>query len=511
MLSRPARPETSESASPEPRHRFRRVRALPAIAWVLVLGLVLRITVMVVYTPTIFTYYGGDSTRYLRLDVSGVTTFFGDTAMPAGYPGLLAGLHAITSWLPLTVMVQHLLGLAAAGLLYLALVRIGAPRWAALIPAIVVAFSGDQLFLEHGIFTEALWIPLLVSSMYFGCLAIADERHRRRWLVLTGVLLALSAITRSVSEFLPIVVAAWAAIAFGGPARQRIVHGVAVLVPAIIVIGGYIVIAKPIANGYSGMTENSGFSSYSRVGQFADCSEFDPPSGTRVLCVATPPEERSGPFYWTFNPESPINAKLGFSPFNADQQALLGDFARAAILNQPLDYLRTVAKDLARYLVPTIGTDRPDSGTGEAQMSFENEVPAAQGASPGELAEQIDVKYSGVGDGTPSDTARYALGAYQALFRVEGLVTLLLLGLTIAGAVAGRGPLRAAGWLFLLAGLYLFVVPVAVTSYDIRYSVPAITMLAAGAGIGAAAIQLRAARSRTPVPGASKTNTSGSA
>jgi hypothetical protein len=501
-MSRPdAAPESTNPAavnaaagSAEPASRPRtagRLRRVPAIAWVLGLALLLRVAVLALAPSTVFTYYGGDSTRYLRLEISGVNGLFSDTAMPAGYPGFLAVLHGITRWLPLTVVVQHLLGLGTAALSYLALLRVGAPRWAAVVPAIIIGLSGDQVFLEHGIFTEALWIPLVVLALYLLCRAVGDEPRRVRWLAAGGVALAASALTRNVSEFLPVLLAVWAAVAFPAPWRRRLAHGGAILVPAVLVILVYIVIAKPISDGYSGITENSGFSAYSRVGQFADCTAFTPPAGARPLCVSTPPDKRSGPFFWTYNPKSPLNAKLHFSPYNARQQAILRDFARAAILHQPLDYARTVAKDLLRYVDPTVGTPRPDSGTDADRMSFKSTVPTAQSQSPELLADQYDVKYSGVGDGTASTAGRYALGLYQAVFRIQGLMILLLLGVTIAGVVLARGTLRAAGWLFLLTAVYLFVVPVAVSSYDIRYAIPAIDVLAAGAGVGAAAIGSR--------------------
>lgn len=502
-MSRPdAAPEPTNAAAvdaePAPRSPAgAERRRVPAIAWVLGLALLLRIAVLALAPSTVFTYYGGDSTRYLRLEISGVNGLFSDTAMPAGYPGFLAVLHGITRWLPLTVVVQHLLGLGAAALSYFALLRVGTPRWAALLPAIVIGLSGDQVFLEHGIFTEALWIPLLILAMYLFCRAIGDEPRRVRWLAAAGAALAASALTRNVSEFLPVMLAVWAVVAFPAPWRRRLVHGAAVLVPAVLVIVVYVVIAKPISGGYSGITENAGFSAYSRVGQFADCSAFTPPAGTRPLCVSTPPDKRSGPFFWTYNPKSPLNAKLHFSPYNAEQQGILRDFARTAILHQPLDYVRTVVKDVLRYVDPTVGTPRADSGTDADRMSFQSTVPTAQSQSAELLADQFDVKYSGVGDGTTSTTGRYALGLYQAVFRVQGLLILLLLGITIAGVVLARGTLRVAGWLFLLTSVYLFVVPVAVSSYDIRYAIPAINVLAAGAGVGAAAIGARAlARTR---------------
>lgn len=470
------------------------------VLWlVLGLGLLLRIAVMVFYTPTVFNYYGGDSTRYMRLDFVGIDGIFGDNSMPAGYPAFLALLRGISDWLPLTVFVQHLLGLATAVLLYAAVVRAGAPRWAALLPLVVVVFSGDQLFLEHGIFTEALWMPALALGLYLVARSIEAE-HARRWLVAGGVALSCAALARHVSQALPVVVAVWAACALPGERSARLRNAAAVLVPALLVVGAYFVVAKPIAGGYSGLVENQGLSLYGRTAQFADCDEFDPPRGTEPLCVDTPPATRPGPFYWTFGEQSPARTGLVYAPHDSDYQDLLSSFGRAAIVNQPLDYGRTVAKDLARFFVPDAGIPRPDSGNDAQFMSFESTVPTSQGVPPAELAQQYDQAYSGVGSGVADSRARTLLGAYQSLFRVQGLLTAILIALALAGWVLGRGAIRAGASLFLLSGLLLLVFPPLFSSYDVRYAVPPINLFAAGAAFGLYVLASRVANSRQPSP-----------
>lgn len=465
-----------------------RPRGWAVLWWVLGIGLLLRLAVMVFYTPTVFNYYGGDSTRYMRLAFTGYDGLFADNAMPAGYPTFLAALRELWAWLPLTVMLQHVLGLVTAGLLYAAVVRAGAPRWAALLPLVVVVFSGDQLFLEHGIFTEALWMPLLALGLYLAARALSEPRARW-WLASAGAALAVSALVRHVSQVLPVLVAVWAAVALPGTRGDRLRHAAAVLLPAILVVGAYFAVAKPIAGGYSGLTENQGFSLYGRVAQFADCTKFTPPKGTEGLCVDTPPDDRPGPFYWTFGPDSPLRT---FAPEDPDEyQSLLSSFGRAAILNQPLDYLQAVAKDFARFFAPGLGPTRTHSGSEAAAMSFESDVPTAQGASLEQLADQYDEEYSGVGDGEASQTARTLLGGYQELFRVEGLLLLGLIVLGALGVLLERGTRRAGAALFLLSGFALLAFPAAFSSYDVRYTVPPINLFAAGAAFGLAALAAR--------------------
>jgi hypothetical protein len=471
---------------------------LVAVAAIVGLGLIARGAVMVLYTPTVFNYYGGDSTRYMRLDFVGVSGVFGDNAMPAGYPAFLALLREVTTWLPLTITIQHVLGLGAAALLYAAVVRIGAPRWAALLPLSVVALSGDQLFLEHGIFTEALWMPALALAMYLLARAVSAP-DARRWLVAGGVALACAALVRHVSLALPFVLAVWAALSLPGDTSTRLKYAAAVLLPALVVGAAYFVVAKPIADGYTGLFENQGVSLYGRVGQFADCKKFEPPQGTEHLCSAIPPEARPGPFFWTFGAQSPIRTRMAFDAYDSDDQRTLSRFGRAAILGQPLDYAQAVGEDFARFFVPGLGTPRPDSGSSADQMSFESAVPAAQGVTGDQLAIQYEQAYDGVGSGIALPSVRSALGTYQSLFRVHGPIMLLLIALSFAGCWLGRGAMRAGASLFLVSALVTLAFPPLFSSYDVRYAVPPANLLAAGAAIGLAVIasRVRAGRDRS--------------
>ena len=471
------------------RHRRLKLNGWWVLWAILGIGLLLRIGLMLFYTPTIFNYHGGDSARYLRLSFTGVTPLFGDSGAPAGYPAFLDTMRFISAWLPFTVIVQHLLGLATALLLYGAVTRAGAPRWAALLPAIVVVFSGDHLFLEHGIFSEALWMPALALAMYLIASAISSSRPTY-WLVLGGAALAISALFRNASDVLPVVLAVWAAFAIPGTRSVRLRNALALLVPAAIVIGTYALIAE-VAGGYTGLYENGGLSLYGRVAQFADCSKFTPPSGTSALCDDTPPTDRPGPFFWIFDPQSPIHTKLHIDALNRDDQALLSGFARAAVISQPLDYAWAAATDFARFFVPSIGSTRPGGGTGPEAMSFASTVPTAQGVTLPGQALQYSILYDGVGDGEAPSTSRDLWGWYQSLIRVSGYLTLLLIALAITGWVFGKEATRAGASLFLIGGLVLLAVPVLFSSYDPRYAVPSIDLFAAGAAFGLAPLVQR--------------------
>ena len=468
---------------------------------ILGVGLALRLCVLIVYTPTVFNYYGGDSSRYMRLPGSGFSGLFSDVAMPAGYPAFLELVHASSNWLPLTIFLQHLFGLGAAALLYFAVVRAGVPRWAALLPAAVVVFSGDQIFLEHGILTEALWIPGLSLTMYL----LARSLHAPNplpWLTSAGSVLMLTSLVRNVSMVLILLLALWAAASIPAAPRIRLRNGLALAIPALLILGLYLGVSKSAGEGHSGLFENEGFALYARTAQFADCSKFTPPTGTEDLCVDTPASERPGPFWWAWSQESPLRAKFHFDINSTHDQELVGEFAKEAIKHQPLSYLDTAGSDFIRFFAPEVGTGRIQNGVVPRYMSFGNDTPVNQALGLAETAEQVATKYSGVGDGEASHGARAALGAYQSIFRVDGLLGLLLILLTATGTIFGRGAIRAGAAMFLISGLTLLVIPPATSSYDARYGVPPMDLLAAGAAFGLAVIaKAIAGRSSPARPG----------
>ena len=78
------------------------LRWAPIVA-VLAVGLLVRLATFPLYGPAVFNFYGGDSTRYLRLKFTGFEGLFGDPLWPAGYRLLvhhsgLVGLATAHDW-----------------------------------------------------------------------------------------------------------------------------------------------------------------------------------------------------------------------------------------------------------------------------------------------------------------------------------------------------------------------------------------------------------------------------
>ena len=456
-------------------------------------GVALRALTIGVYSTVVTDYFTGDAGRYLRVGFDGV---FSDPWQPAGYPLFLDAIRAITDVLAVTITVQHLLGVVTALTLYATVRRAGGSRPVALVPAAVALLSGDQLFIEHAFLTEALWMPLLAGGLYAAVRGGAGGDLR--WLAAAGALFGLSIIVRNVSLVLPFLLAAWLLWVTGGSARRRVTAAASALLPALAVVALYAIVAS--ASGpYTGLGQMSGWSLYGRVGQFADCRQFTPPKGSESLCETRPTGERAGAFFYLWSTESP--AKKEFAAMSPEDDDTVGSFARAAVLGQPLDYARTVAKDVVRYFDPEFGFDRELSGTSLEAMGFRSSAD-----EPVAFAATVRAKYSHL-QATPGPGSGL-LESWQNVFRTTGLILLISLALTAIGIVRGAAYVRAVCVLCGAFAVVLLVLPPAVSSYEGRYALPAFMILTVSAALGVTALARRgrpdAPTEEAAAPGASR-------
>ncbi|MDQ3936813.1 MAG: glycosyltransferase family 39 protein, partial [Actinomycetota bacterium] len=416
-----------------------RLRPPPALAILLLAGVGARLWLMLDYRPAYLS--SNDSARFLHfahIDDG----MFEDTFGPTGYAAFLKLLRLVSDQLEFTVAVQHLLGVASALLLYAAVRRLGAPVWAACVPAGVVLLSGDQLYMEHTLLSEGPFLPLVAGGLYAAVRALDAERPLR-WLALAGALLASTALFRNVGMILPPALVVWAALFFSG--RRLVSAGVAAAAAAA-VLGIYAGIAA-LDGGNTGWTATSGWNAYGRSAPFADCDEFDPPPGTESLCEDTPPERRPGSLFYLWFEGSPARAKYGHPPIGQDT---LGKWGRRAILAQPLDYVGIVIDDLPRFLDPELNKRR-FSGGGYFLMSRRGEE--AEGNVLFQLSRDYDhARYS---PGSSGDT----VADWQRKQRVHGVVPGLFVAFALIGFAVARGPALRGVALFAFAGGGLVVMP----------------------------------------------------
>lgn len=439
----------------------------------LALGAAFRAVVMALYWPAIM--LSVDSPRYARID--GVP-MFSDYWMPAGYPFLLRLLRGISDQLWFTIAAQHLIGLTAGLLFFLALRRLGAERWVACIPAAVAFLSGDLVYLEHIIMADFLLGFLAAAGTTTAVFALVPQVRLRR-LALASVLMGMALLVRSVGVVLLPTLAICAFLFAPGDIRRRAIALVTAIVPGLAVFGVYAAVCSAVDGKFWGLSDMSGWNVYSRVAPFADCRQFTPPAGTEMLCEETVPAARPGPFGYVWDKDSigRRHFKLG-----AKTSRQLGAFARQVILHQPFDYLRAVFIDLGRYIEPATGRDWPYAGQTDATWAFGWRDPNLEGRISAVLARGYrgtDLQVRG----------EIYLNYYQHLFRISGLILAALFALTVVGLFRGRGPLRLGVWLFGLSAAGLYILPVLTVSYDYRYGLPPMVLIVVSGIIGALSLR----------------------
>ena len=109
-----------------------RDRVLLALALLLAAGLLMRVWFLLVWRLAITGF--SDSGIYFQ---GGVESVWSSPGRTAGYSMFLRLLHLITPHLILVTIVQHIMGLAAAALFFLAVRRCSGQRWPGLAPAAV--------------------------------------------------------------------------------------------------------------------------------------------------------------------------------------------------------------------------------------------------------------------------------------------------------------------------------------------------------------------------------------
>jgi hypothetical protein len=475
-----------------------RARLWAPLVAVLAVGLAVRVLALASYATAAL---WGDSLRFARIAPwAPLTGMFDDPWMPAGYPLFLRAIQQVTRQLWVTVAIQHLIGLCTALLLYGLVRRLGAPRGVALVPAAVVALSGDYVYMEHALLNEFLTIAAIVAGLYLVVRAEGSARQLR-WLIGAGAMLGLAAVVRNIALVVLAATVLWVLLAPPRPAAFAVrLRGAACLaLAAVVVVGGYAALATGVGR-YAGISDLRGWFLYGRAAPFARCAAFSPTGELARLCERTPPDQRSGPFHYVNDTTGPGRRHFDLLPWacaldrpgrrcNGSDQAKVGAFAREAILHQPLAYAKAVTKDLARFVDPDFGARRPWWGSGPLENSFRFRDPGTQRV----LAAALRQRYDGVR--IQSGAGRTLLESYQAVFRLDGLLVLVALACAVAGVTAGRGPGRRGAALLLGAAALLYLAPVASFSYDYRYGMVPQPLLVAAAALGGWAL---AARRREP-------------
>jgi hypothetical protein len=470
------------------RERLRGARLIPAraatvarrvpiaLAVLLVAGIALRMVVWIAYSPAVLGW--ADSTVYLLMAREGL---FIDAVRPAGYSMFLQGIHWVWADVDLLILLQHLMGLGTALIVYATVMRLTGPVWAAAAGAAAVLLSIDQVALEHALMSETLFTLLFAAVLYAAVRALDDPRPlvgvlttQHAWLATAGTLLGLGAWVRAVGAGLIPVLALWVALAVPGRWWERIGRGALAGGTAVAILFVYFALNNS-SSGHFGLTQATGWALYSRSAPFADCDRFDPPAGLEALCETTDPDARNGPDFYGWEQGSPAVRMFGGPPLGNDT---LLDFAREAILNQPADYARAVAKDTTRYFVPNLAVN-PYDGVGYDSLDIERRSPVIDQDVSGRINDYYADEAVAIDGGVGT------LGAVQDWLRVQPALMGIALIAGVIGVALGNRRQRWGLVLLLGASLALLLLPSATASYNARYAIPIGGPLIAAGALGA--------------------------
>jgi hypothetical protein len=396
---------------------------------------------------------------------------------PDGYSlALLYPLSVVTGGRVIlaATVVQHLLGLTTACVLYLLLRRWGVARRPATLATLPVLFDSLQLILEQSIFSDVLFVLLVM-------LVVALLGWRRRPtapLALTaGLLLGAAVTVRVVGEPLVAITVAFCLVV-GHGWRGRLLPAVALLAGFAVPVGAYATFYHHDHGSYA-LSQFGGKSLWLRSTSFVDCSTLSVPQYQRVLCPRQPLGHRRDPTYYGWH--DPYSEPRLRPPPGTTRNSAEGSFGIAAIRAQPIDYALVALRDFALNFdvvrIDRFGYDTAYKWHFSHYVSGWTETGWQQRSYERYGGEQMVVR----------EPWAYFLAGYSWVGYLPGPLLLVCL---ILGLVGGIGRRRASDpWarsmclLLTLSGVVLLLVPDLTAEFIWRYQLPALVLLPAGAAL----------------------------
>src|SRR5580704_19026553 len=248
------------------------------ITALLLAGLVLRGLSMAAYQPALLYI---DSLKYLFGAWPGND--------PLGYNVILKVL-LIGGDLNTVTVIQHLVGLAVAGVLYLLLLRRGTPRWLAALAAAPVLLDAYQVQIEQTIMPD-VWFEALIVA---GLALLLWRPEPGPWRIAAGGLaLGASAPIAQVGQILIVPAVVYLLIIVPGWRReplQAVILCVAFAVP----IAAFSFRQYVVTHQFS-LAPAAGSTIYGRLAESADCATLKMPAYERAVCPPRALAIRLGP------------------------------------------------------------------------------------------------------------------------------------------------------------------------------------------------------------------------
>jgi hypothetical protein len=409
-----------------------------------------------------------------------------------GYSLLLAPVVRLHQ-LSVVPLAQHLMGLAAAVLLYALLLRLGCRRGWCVAAVIPVLFDPMQLVLEQYVLTDVVFVFFAVVALAALAWNARRDGPGTAGVITAGLAVAAASLIRADGVVLAVAAIGYVAVAVR-PRKLLLIRCGALAAAVVLPLAGYVGWYHATRGPWS-VTSYSGRFLYGRVATFADCTGMALPSYERALCPYGPPAHRDQNFYMWSNKSPQWRYR---PPPGIVVDAVIGDFARRVIEHQPLTYAKVVATDFGSGFAPVRGAG--PEGYNENYLRFGTSVP---------YTDVPEVRYALKPFGwtwpyIQPQLARFLRG-YGVLY-TPGPLLALALAIGLAGAIglgrARRSPLRPVCFLFTAATL-LAVLPAAVLStFDWRYQLPQIVLAPAAGVLGGTAIRWRGRSQDAPAAAA---------
>jgi hypothetical protein len=443
-------------------------------------GLVLRVLAETAYRPALFYI---DTTRYL---------YNSGGNDPSGYTGMLKAV-LLAGNLDAVALVQHLLGLGMAVVIYVLLLRRGAARWLAALAIAPVLLDGYELQNEQTIMPGTLFQALIVAG-----LAILLWRPELTWrrVAAAGVLLGASATVAQVGEAM-IAPAVIFVLAAGGGWRRVAGRGGLICAAFALPILAYCTGSYLITGGF--FLSHTGVTSfYGRTAAAADCATIRLPAAERGLCPA-PAQQAQGPDWLEYNAASPVRPYYADIP-RAVADRELADFNHQVLFQQPQRVLGAYGRDLLKLFAVTRHTSPGD--TPISRWQFQSSFPYYTSHATRAFDDAAARRFGGGQPATWRPVAAFLRSYQRGGGYTPGPLLALLVLTGVAGSVAAarrRASHRtrqlalacllfttSAGALLLVSDLFEF---------SWRYQLPALVTLVPGGALGIAAL-ISAARER---------------
>jgi len=314
-------------------------------------GLVLRVLAQLAYRPALFYI---DTNRYL---------YNAEGNDPVGYKGPLRAILLVGNF-DTVAAIQHVLGLAMAIVIYLLLLRRGAPRWLAALAIAPVLLDAYQLQTEQTIMPGTWFEALIVAGL---AILLWQPRPGWRRVIVAGLVLGTSATIAQVGEALILPAAiyllvvgggAGAAGGAGGGWRQAVGKAAALCLACALPILVYCTGSFILTGGFF-LSHTGATSFYGRAAAAADCATLRLPASERGMCP-TKAQQARGPDWLEYNQASPIRPYYSGLP-RPQVDSMLSDFNHRVLTQQPRRLLAAYGRDVLKVFALTRTTSQGDT------------------------------------------------------------------------------------------------------------------------------------------------------